>query len=48
MTKLNKAGNQRGIKTWAKISKTERSKIMSERANQLWAKIRAGSLTESK
>ncbi len=38
---IGKAG---GKKRWAKISKEKRSQEMRERANQLWAKIRAGKL----
>lgn len=45
--KLNKSGNKRGINTWKNIGKLDRKKIMTERANQLWNKIRAGKLTIS-
>lgn len=38
-------GSMGGKKRWAKISKAKRSAEMKERANQLWAKIRAGNLT---
>lgn len=38
-------GKKGGLQTWAKVSKEERTKIMRERANQLWAKIKAGKLT---
>lgn len=38
-------GSLGGKKRWAKISKKKRSEEMRERANQLWAKIRAGKLS---
>lgn len=43
MKKLTR--QQCGQKRWKGISKEKRSAEMRERANQLWAKIRAGSLT---
>lgn len=46
-TKLTRKqiGSKGGKATWKKVSKAERRRIMTERANQLWAKIRAGSLS---
>lgn len=38
------SGSKGGKKRWAKISKAKRSAEMRLRANQLWAKIRAGGL----
>ena len=39
------AGKKGGTNRWKDVSKTERKKIMSERAKQLWVKIRAGKLS---
>lgn len=39
------SGSKGGKKRWKKISKAKRSEEMTIRANQLWAKIRAGKLT---
>lgn len=41
MTK-KESGKIGGTNRWAKISKKERSRIMSETAKQLWKKIRSG------
>lgn len=42
---LKERGRKGGKSTWSKIPKKERTRIMRQRANQLWAKIRTGQLS---
>jgi hypothetical protein len=44
--KRKEASAKGGKNRWAKISKKKRSEEMRLRANQLWAKIRAGKLAQ--